>query len=151
LRAAILRGRFIYWRDLPPARLRGLHGIPSESVGLSAHRAQPRAIGVRRRAVSRYRHGDDYLLHVGRAGAAEGDRLAAGARGRISESARLVRTAVWDDVVIDDDVSLADCVVADGARIPAGARYERCAIVPASACGPTPGQRVENALLIAPF
>jgi hypothetical protein len=42
-------------------------------------------------------------------------------------------------------------VVADGVRVPAGARYERLAIVPARACEPRGGERVEHGLLLKPL
>lgn len=81
----------------------------------------------------------------------EGDRLIAGARVRIDDSARLERTAVWDDVVIGAGASLTQCIVGDGVVIPDGARYERCAIIPAGVCEPAPDERVEGELLVAPF
>jgi NDP-sugar pyrophosphorylase family protein len=77
--------------------------------------------------------------------------LTAGSGVRISKSAHLLRTAVWDDVAIGDDVSLVECVVGDGARVPDGARFERCVLLPAAACQPSPGQRVDGDLLVAPF
>ncbi len=83
--------------------------------------------------------------------ACEGDRLVSTAGVSRDASAQLTHTAVWDDVVIGRHVSLVECVVADGCRIPAGARYERCAIVPASACEPQAGARTEGDLLIATF
>ena len=49
----------------------------------------------------------------------------------IHASAIVLRTAVWDDVVVGPGAQLTDCVVGDGARIPAGARFARKAIVPA--------------------
>ena len=57
--------------------------------------------------------------------------MAGGDRVEIAPSARTVRTAVWDDVTIGRDAELIECIVGDGARIPDGARYTRCAIVPA--------------------
>ena len=131
-------------------------GVASESV----NQLYPRLIERNAHAVAAFVSeasfhdigtADDYLRTSVELAAAEGDRLTAAARVRISESAHLVRTAVWDDVVVDDEVSLADCVVADGAHIPAGARYERCVIVPVAACEPAPGQRLEGDLLVAPF
>ena len=49
----------------------------------------------------------------------------------IHASAVVLRTAVWDDVVVGPGAQLTDCVVADGARVPAGTRFTRKAIVPA--------------------
>jgi hypothetical protein len=57
--------------------------------------------------------------------------------------------------VIGSDATLVECVVCDGARIPDGARYERCAIVPATGTHPgregTIGERTEDNLLITPI
>ena len=84
--------------------------------------------------------------------ALEGDRLVAGKRARIDDSARLTRTAVWDDVTIRPGAVLTDCIVGDRAVIPRGARYERCAIVPAvSVAGSratADGERIDGELLI---
>ena len=79
----------------------------------------------------------------------EGERMAAGARVRVADSARVVRSAVWDDVTIGPGAELADCVVCDGVEIPAGARYHRCAIVRAPGSSPRAGERMEGDLLIA--
>ena len=93
----------------------------------------------------------DYLRTCLELAESEGNRLTAGVRSQIDDSADVVRTAVWDDVTIGAHASLTDCVVADGASIPAGARYERAAIVPARSCEPEPGQWLDGNLLIAPL
>jgi NDP-sugar pyrophosphorylase family protein len=80
--------------------------------------------------------------------AVEGDRMTAGQRTRIDDSARLARTAVWDDVTVERDASLTDCIIGDGVRIPEGARYERCAIVRAAERAAGDGERIEGELLI---
>jgi NDP-sugar pyrophosphorylase family protein len=131
-------------------------GVPAESVGS----LYPRLIRENPRAIKAFASdaafedigtADDYLrTSIGRA-SSEGDRLAAGSAVRISKSARVLRTAVWDDVSIGDGASLVECVVGDGARVPEGARFERCVLLPAAACEPAPGQRVEGDLLVAPF
>jgi NDP-sugar pyrophosphorylase family protein len=130
-------------------------GVAAESVG-SLYRAliarNPRAI---RAFVSNASFQDvgtpaDYWRTSVELAATEGAHLVA-AGAHISESARLSRTAVWDDVTIGAGVSLVECVVADGVRVPAGARYSRCALVPAGACAAVAGERVERGLLIAPF
>ncbi len=131
-------------------------GVPAESVGS----LYPRLIRDNSRAIRAYvanasfqdiGTADDYLRTSLELAAAEGDRMTAGAGARISESAHLSRTAVWDDVTIGDGASLVECIVADGARVPAGAGYLRCAIVPAGSCEPAGRQRLEGDLLIAPF
>ena len=73
--------------------------------------------------------------------------MAGGDRVEIAPSARIVRTAVWDDVTIGRDAELIECIVCDGVRIPDGARYTRCAIVPRTA-GPRGPTSVEGGLLI---
>ena len=47
----------------------------------------------------------------------------------IAATARVSRSVLWDDVTVGDNAVLFECVVGDGVSIPAGARYERCAIV----------------------
>jgi NDP-sugar pyrophosphorylase family protein len=93
----------------------------------------------------------DYLDTSIRLTAIEGDRMASGSRLRIDDSARVLRTAIWDDVTIGRDVEVIECVVGDGVRVPAGARYERCAIVPAGARTPGSGERIDGDLLVAPL
>jgi NDP-sugar pyrophosphorylase family protein len=80
----------------------------------------------------------------------EGARFA-GARTRIADSAVLVRSVVWDDVTVGARAHLQDCIVADGARIPDGARYERCALVPARDLVPVAGERIDGELLVRSF
>jgi NDP-sugar pyrophosphorylase family protein len=138
-------------------------GVPAETVNT----LYPRLIAERPRSilgfVSDASFRDigtprDYLeTSVGLA-KLEGDRLADGARVVRPPSARLVRTAVWDDVVIGHEAELIDCVVADGVRLPDGARYEGCAIVPATTAEGVPlspdrasGDRIEGGLLIRPI
>jgi NDP-sugar pyrophosphorylase family protein len=81
----------------------------------------------------------------------EGDCLAGGSRIDIDPTAAVVRTAIWDDVRIGAGAELMDCIVCDGAVVPAGARYQRCAILPAAGCTPTGKQRIEGSLLITEF
>lgn len=90
----------------------------------------------------------DYLRTSVELAGVEGDRLAAGLRVSLAPSARLVRTAVWDDVSIGPDAELVDCVVCDGVAVPAGARYRRCALLPATVEHPGPGARLDGALLV---
>jgi NDP-sugar pyrophosphorylase family protein len=54
-----------------------------------------------------------------------------GARVRIAPTARVSRSILWDDVTVDADAILEDCVVTDGVTIAAGAQYRRSAIVQA--------------------
>lgn len=131
-------------------------GIPSESVAslypalIERNPHSVRAF-ISRASFQDIGTVDDYLRTSIALADREGDRLVGTAAVSCGESAHLTRTAVWDDVVIGRGASLVECVVGDGCRIPAGARYERCAIVPAAACEPPAGARVEGDLLIAKF
>jgi mannose-1-phosphate guanylyltransferase len=75
----------------------------------------------------------------------------AGARATVARSARVVRSILWDDVQIADDASLTECIIADGVRVPAGARWQRLAVVPAACCAARPGDTVAGDLLLAPI
>jgi NDP-sugar pyrophosphorylase family protein len=128
-------------------------GVPAESVNAlypALLAREPRAIAAFVSGASFQDIGTpaDCLATSVELARTEGDRLTSGARTRIDASATLVRTAVWDDVVIGRRAELVDCIVADGARIPDGARYERCAMVPAGMRSPADGERVEGTLLI---
>jgi NDP-sugar pyrophosphorylase family protein len=48
---------------------------------------------------------------------------------RVDPSARVTRSLLWDDVTVGAGGTVKECVLADAVVIPAGARYERCAIV----------------------
>ena len=81
----------------------------------------------------------------------EGDHLASGRRVEIHPTASVVRTAIWDDVKIGAAAQLTECIVCDGAEIPAGARYQRCAILSAAGRASIGTQRIEGPLVIAEF
>lgn len=74
-----------------------------------------------------------------------------GARTTVSRSASVLQTILWDDVVVDDDAKLVECIVTDGVRVPAGSQLVRSLVLPASAeiLGAN-AERRDN-LLIAPF
>ena len=59
----------------------------------------------------------------------EGDHLVSTRGTRIDRTARLTRSAVWDDVTIGAGAELTECIVGDGVTIAAGAVYRRTAIV----------------------
>ena len=62
----------------------------------------------------------DYLATSLTLAAEEGVASLTNSRSRIDVSARLVRTAIWDDVVVDAGCELTDCVVTDGVHVDAG-------------------------------
>ena len=71
----------------------------------------------------------DYLDTSLQLAQTEGDRLISGRGTQIDARARIVRSAVWDDVRIGPDADITECIVADGVTIPAGAVYRRVALV----------------------
>ena len=93
----------------------------------------------------------DYLETSIHLAGLEGDRLASGSSVEIHPTASVVRTAIWDDVRIGAGAELIECILCDGVVVPASARYQRCAIVPARDHGPRGRQRIEGNLLIAEF
>jgi len=70
---------------------------------------------------------------------------------RLGPGAHVERTILWDDVEVGRDSRLVECIVGDGVRIPGGTRLTRCAIVRADGRPPAAGERLDGALLIAPF
>lgn len=128
-------------------------GMPAESVGWlypQLIRANPRSIAAYVCDASFRDIGTprDYLDTSLAIAELEGSRLLGGDGTSVHESARLTRTVVWDDVVVGAEASLTDCVVADGARVPGGSRYEGCVIVPAGLRVPEAGDRVDGRLLL---
>ena len=70
---------------------------------------------------------------------------------RVAASAALVRTIVWTDARIDDDVQLSDCIVTTGVRVRRGSRYHRAVLMPAGAAPAGPQDRVDRDVLVAPI
>lgn len=132
------------------------NGVPSHTVGA----LYPQMIAADKRSVSAFicdasfrdiGTPADYLDTSIQLAASEGDRMRDGRRGKIDSTASIVRTAVWDDVTIGPGAALTECIVCDRVRVPADARYQRCAIVAADGGQPKAGQRLEGGLLIADF
>lgn len=131
-------------------------GVPAESVNVLYPRLMASEPGCVAAFVSTASFQDigtpaDCLRTSVQLAQEEGDRLAAGRNVQMAASATVQGTAVWDDVVIGAHATLIDCIVGDGVRMPEHARYERCAIVPAGARSPAPGERLADGLLIAPL
>ncbi len=128
---------------------------PSESVSWlypALMRERPGSIRAFRTQGTFYDIGTpaDYLATSLALAAAEGtaNRLA-GADCRVSRTARVVRSVLWDRVTVGDDAELTHCVVADDVVIPAGARFEGCAIVRAPGPEPQAGQEIDGDLLLS--
>jgi NDP-sugar pyrophosphorylase family protein len=78
----------------------------------------------------------------------EGSDLAAGARSRIEAQARVERSVLWDDVVIEEGAKVRECVVADGVCIPADTSWHGVTIRMAAG-DLAPGERRVGGLAIA--
>ena len=130
-------------------------GVPAESVGALYPRLMAECPGSVRAFVSGASFQDigtpaDYLETSLALAAVEGNRLISRSAS-VAASATLARTALWDHVVVGDDVRLTDCIVGDGVRVPDGLHLDRCAVVPALGQAPREGERVRGELLIRSF
>jgi NDP-sugar pyrophosphorylase family protein len=88
----------------------------------------------------------DYLATSLALAAREGVDTAANAT--ISPTARVGRTVLWDDVVVEDGAMLRECVVTDGVRVPADTSWHGVTIRHASG-ELAPGERRVDGLAIA--
>jgi mannose-1-phosphate guanylyltransferase len=88
----------------------------------------------------------DYLDTALQLSAREGIDPAAGAE--ISRTARIERSVLWDDVVVEDGAMLRECVVTDGVRVPADTSWHGVTIRNASG-ELAPGERRIEGLAIA--
>jgi NDP-sugar pyrophosphorylase family protein len=95
----------------------------------------------------------DYLRTSLAVGALEGRVVESttGARSIVHASARLIRSIVWDDVVIEQHSELVECIVADGVRILAGSRFSRVAVTSARARTAEPGELRVGDVLLTPL
>lgn len=93
----------------------------------------------------------DYLRTVRELAPDLDGRQLIGVGSRVDPTAQLVRTVLWDDVQVGPRAVLRDCVVADGARIPADTTLTAQAIAPACGERPRTGERLLGELLVAPL
>ena len=63
---------------------------------------------------------DDYW-RTSEAFMAKGGTATTGRGGRVDAAARVTRSILWDDVVVEADAVVDACIVTDGVRVPAGA------------------------------
>ena len=74
----------------------------------------------------------DYLETVRIVSAREGVEWDRGTGNVIHPTATVEQSVLWDRVTVGAGATLVDCVVADDVDVPAGARYERQALVMAN-------------------
>ena len=131
-------------------------GVPAESVmGLYPRliRENPRSIlgYVVDAPFSDIGTPADYLQTALRLADAEGDRLVGNRGISIDPTARVERSAVWDDVTIGKNCTIEECIVCDGVQVPAGSSYRRTALVPYAGQPVQQDERVEGGLLLRMF
>jgi NDP-sugar pyrophosphorylase family protein len=126
-------------------------GVPYETLGA----LYPALLAERPGSIRAYRtSGDfvdigtpaDYLDTSLTLAAREG--VDTSAHATISPTARVERTVLWDDVVVEDGVMLRECVVTDGVRVPADTSWHGVTIRHASG-ELAPGERRIEGLAIA--
>jgi NDP-sugar pyrophosphorylase family protein len=91
----------------------------------------------------------DYLQTSLRLAARNGDVLR-GERTQVDVGARVVESVLWDEVTVEASAMLRECVVTDGARVPAGTSWTGTILRRAD--GPLcPGEERVGDLAIAPI
>jgi NDP-sugar pyrophosphorylase family protein len=94
----------------------------------------------------------DYLATALALAGREGrDVLPIGPGSRVDATARVVRTALWNDVAVEAGVSLVDCIVTDGVRVPSGATFNGCSLTRVGSWHPTPDTVAVGDVLATPF
>jgi NDP-sugar pyrophosphorylase family protein len=74
----------------------------------------------------------DYLATSLLIAAREGRTANTGARVEIAAGARVERSILWDDVAVEEGALLRECIVTDGARVPADTSWHGVTIRPAT-------------------
>ena len=127
--------------------------VPYESVGA----LYPALIAARRGTVRAFRTRAefydigtpaDYLETALRLASREGHDDAAAPGAHIAADARVSRSILWDDVVVEHGAFLDECVATDGTRIPAHTSWRGVTLRPASA-ELAPGERRIGDLAVA--
>jgi NDP-sugar pyrophosphorylase family protein len=116
--------------------------VPYESVGT----LYPALIAANRRAVRAFRTTAefmdvgtpaDYLNTALLIAEREGHGSNTGACAQVDPHARVERSILWDDVVVEADARLRECVVTDGVRVPADTSWHGVTLrVPAGELAP---------------
>lgn len=75
----------------------------------------------------------------------------AGRNPRVAAGARVTGSILWDDVTVEADCDLVDCVLTDRVTVPTGSSFTRSSIVRAEGRAPGPGEELVGDLIIAPI
>jgi NDP-sugar pyrophosphorylase family protein len=92
----------------------------------------------------------DYLATSLLLAARDGLGLACGRGTTVAASARIERSILWDDVTVEDGVMLRECVVTDGARVPADTSWHGVSIRKPDG-ELAPGEKLIEGLAICPI
>jgi NDP-sugar pyrophosphorylase family protein len=127
--------------------------VPYETVGA----LYPRLIAERPDSIRLFRctaecldigTPSDYLATSVLLAAREGGAASLrGARADVHPSARVERSALWDDVIVEAGATLEACVVTDGVRVPAGTSWRRATLRVADG-DPSPGEHLVDGLAV---
>lgn len=79
------------------------------------------------------------------------DDVQSGARTSIAATARLTRSILWDDVTVEEDAVLDECIVVDGVRVPAGTKLDRSIVLPGTIEITGAERQQRGNLLVVPF
>ena len=83
---------------------------------------------------------------------AEGfETIPVGQDNNIHQTASLIRTIVWNDVVIEAGCCLTDCIVGDHVHLPRNSKYKNQVIIPSGELIPTGSENQYGDLLFLPF
>jgi len=132
-------------------------GDPAASIGGiydTLTKRNKRAIRAHRISGSFYDIGNpaDYLKTSLSIAEAEGlGTIPVGRGSNIHQTASLIRTIVWNDVVIEADCCLIDCIVGDHVRLPRNSKYKSQVIIPSDGRMPTGPESRHGDLLLLPF
>jgi NDP-sugar pyrophosphorylase family protein len=136
---------------------RAFERVPANTPYATVGRLYPELIAERLGSVRAFRcaseyldigTASDYLATSLRLAGREGLHTLRGARTHIDESAHVERSVLWDDVVIERDVMLRECVVTDGVTVPADTSWHGVSIRKATG-EPSPGEKLIDGLAIA--
>jgi NDP-sugar pyrophosphorylase family protein len=127
-------------------------GVPAATIGgVYEHlaKARPGSVRICRTAASFLDVGtpETYL----EASLSLGRDVSMGERCQVAASSQLSRSVLWDDVEIEEDVTLSECIVCDRVTVPRASRYHRVVLLRPGDAPQGPLDRIEQGLHVAPL